>query len=82
MGAMLVGGGPPLSDAGNGPTQPLTLYGSPWAAHSSMLTFPIRTLRSGRVKGIISLGVDSFSILFNHRSFQKPDVSPGFPQVF
>ena len=25
----------------------------------------------------ISLGVDSLSILFNHRSFQKPAVSPG-----
>ena len=25
-----------------------------------------------------NLGVDSFSILFNHRSFQKPAVSPGF----
>ena len=24
------------------------------------------------------LGVDSFSILLNHRSFQQPAVSPGF----
>ena len=30
-------------------------------------------------RGLLStvLGVDSFSILFNHRSFQKPVVSPG-----
>ena len=29
-----------------------------------------------------ALGVDSLSILFNHRSFQKPAVLPGFPEVF
>ena len=28
-----------------------------------------------------TLGVDSLSILFNHRSFQKPAVSPGFGVV-
>ena len=28
------------------------------------------------------LEVDSFSILFNHRSFPKPGVFPGFPEVF
>ena len=28
------------------------------------------------------LGVDSFSILFNRRSFQKPGVFPGIPEVF
>ena len=26
----------------------------------------------------VFLGGDSFSILFNHRSFQNPAVSPGF----
>ena len=30
----------------------------------------------------IHLGVDSFSILFSHRSFQKPAISPGFLLVF
>ena len=34
-----------------------------------------------RAKDVI-LGVDSFSILFNHRSFQKPAVFPGFLVAF
>ena len=31
---------------------------------------------------LIALGVGSFSILFNHGSFQEPAVFPGFPEVF
>ena len=32
----------------------------------------------GEGNGVRSLGVDSFSILFNRRSFPKPAISPGF----
>ena len=51
-------------------------FGEALAAHdpSPLHSTPITIL------GI--LGVDSFSILFNHRSFQKLAVFPGFLAVF
>ena len=68
-----------------------TPCGVSFALASPAIPFPIegKGLASLKAKGSMSegvptifLGVDSVSILFNHRSFPTPGVFPGFAEVF